>query len=137
MNGDIPKYVLDCFALYAYFVGGQGGEKVKKLVEDALNQEVYLYLSIMNYAELYYVTYKKLGESKAKAITNDTRILPLKIESITDGQVFGAAELKSHFNISFADAFAAHLTEKLNATLVTGDPEFVGMQDKIRVFWLG
>jgi predicted nucleic acid-binding protein len=137
MSGATPIYVLDCYALYAYFQAQVGGDKVEKLVKDAWNQDVNLYLSMINYAELYYVTYKKLGKLKANSIRTDTQNLPIQIEGITETEIFGAAELKAHYNISFADAFAAHLAQKLDAILVTGDPEFEEIEAKIKVLWLG
>lgn len=136
MNGGRRSYVLDCFALYAYFQAGPGGERVKKLVEDALRNKVTLYFSLINLGELYYITYKKLNEGIAKSIISDVNSLPINIQSITDAQVWNAAELKAHFNISYADAFAASLAQSLNATIVTGDPEFMNMTKEINVLWI-
>ncbi len=48
-----------------------------------------------------------------------------------------AAKLKSGRRISYADAFAVTLAVREGATLVTGDPELRGMQDILRVEWLG
>ena len=35
--------------------------------------------------------------------------------------------------ISYADAFAVALSQSLNATIVTGDPEIIALDDAIRV----
>ncbi len=35
--------------------------------------------------------------------------------------------------MSYANAFAVALTQSLNATIVTGDPEIISLDDAIRV----
>ena len=53
-------------------------------------------------------------------------------------RVRAAAELKALGGLSYADCFAASLAQELDATLVTGDPEFAGLEKEglIRVLWL-
>ena len=136
MIGAIPKYVLDCFALYAFFQTQTGGEKVKGLLDEARDQKALLFISSLNLAELYYIAHKKLGGVIAKSMLDDATKLPIHVESISDDQLFEAAEIKAHFNISFADSFAANLAKKLDATLVTGDPEFKALEGTITIYWL-
>jgi predicted nucleic acid-binding protein len=50
--------------------------------------------------------------------------LPVTIEVPTAEDIWHAASLKGRFPISYADAFAAALSQKYNCPLVTGDPEF-------------
>jgi predicted nucleic acid-binding protein len=47
-----------------------------------------------------------------------------------------AAKLKGSYRIAYADCFAAALTIKLKAILVTGDPEFRQMDEKISIQWI-
>ncbi|MGB9890127.1 MAG: PIN domain-containing protein [Anaerolineae bacterium] len=49
---------------------------------------------------------------------------------------FAAAHVKAYHSISYADAFAAALARKHDATLVTGDPEFQKVEGLIRIEWL-
>jgi len=39
--------------------------------------------------------------------------------------------------MSLADAFAAALTSRVKGEILTGDPEFRSVEDRIRVVWLG
>ena len=135
-NGEAINYVLDCFALFAYFADEPGGVKVKDLIVKARNNEIILFVSVINLGELFYMMCKKRNRARADEILGDVKKLPITIVSVTDEQVFKAAILKSNNSISFSDAFAASLSFEVKAPLVTGDPEFRNMNDKISLFWL-
>jgi ribonuclease VapC len=47
-----------------------------------------------------------------------------------------AADFKSRFNLSLADAFAAALAKQYKAELVTGDPEFNAVEKEVKIRWL-
>jgi ribonuclease VapC len=47
-----------------------------------------------------------------------------------------AAELKAPGGISLAKCYAAALAQSLDATLVTGDPDFKRLADVVRIEWL-
>jgi predicted nucleic acid-binding protein len=59
--------------------------------------------------------------------------LPIKFHQGTRELSDLAADFKSRFSISLADAFAAALAKALNAELVTGDPEFNALQGEIKI----
>ncbi|HCC79411.1 MAG: hypothetical protein A2X25_06795 [Chloroflexi bacterium GWB2_49_20] len=136
MSGELPPFVLDSFALIAYFCAEPGGEIVKELLEKALNLELDLHLSIINLGEMYYILYKTRGKDFADSAVEDTNNLPIQVISITDSQVWDAAEIKAHFSISYADAFAASLAQSLNASIVTGDPEFNNIINGPNIIWI-
>jgi predicted nucleic acid-binding protein len=46
------------------------------------------------------------------------------------------ATYKANFRISYADAFVAAAAAELEATIVTGDPEFAAIESKQPVEWL-
>ena len=47
-----------------------------------------------------------------------------------------AANLKASYRIAYADCFAVALSEKLDAPLVTGDPDFKQLAHEIMVEWI-
>ena len=51
-------------------------------------------------------------------------------------RVLAAAQIKTQYPISYADAFAVALAQELNATIVTGDPEFKQVESIVTLFWL-
>ena len=47
-----------------------------------------------------------------------------------------AVRLKARFPIAYADAFAAATAIRMNAVIVTGDPEFRRMEHLVTINWL-
>lgn len=55
---------------------------------------------------------------------------------VTWDRAKAAGELKARGGISYADCFAAGLAAEKAAWLVTGDPEFKRVADRVKIFWL-
>lgn len=132
----MPDYVLDSYALLAYFNSEEGDDVVKELLNTALDGEVTLYLSLINLGEIYYLIRRRRGMEKAQETLETLRSLPVSLCNISEARVLAAAELKAEYPISYADAFAAALVQELGATLVTGDPEFKKLEPVITISWL-
>jgi ribonuclease VapC len=132
----VPAYVLDSFALLAYFQAEPGGANVRDLLEKARDGEALLYLSIINAGETYYLMCREKGRTKAEALIQDLRELPITLLSATDERVWSAARWKAQYAISYADAFALDSAKEFGATLVTGDPEFKALESDIAILWL-
>ena len=47
-----------------------------------------------------------------------------------------AAEIKSDFPVSFADAFCIGLAQRINGQVLTNDPEYESVQHLVAVSWL-
>ena len=62
-------------------------------------------------------------------------LVPLRL-LLTKGLAYEAAKLKGKYRIAYADCFAVALSVKLNATLVTGDPEFKKLKGRISIQWI-
>lgn len=120
----MANYVLDSFALLAFFRNEAGADRVEKLLNDAANNKYELYTSVVNAGEVYYMSHRKDGEAKALLAWNAMRGLPLRIVEATLDFALEAAKIKAGHKLSYADAFAAALTVQKKATLITGDDEF-------------
>ena len=131
-----PKYVLDSFALLAYLQAEKGGQIVKGHLEQARKGEILASLSQINLGEILYIAGRRLGAEKAKEIFNDLIRLPIRLEGVTLERILAAAEIKSHYTVSYADAFAVALSQELSAKLVTGDPEFKQVESIIDISWI-
>jgi len=125
----MASYVLDSFAIVAFFRNEAGADEVEKILLGALNGRHQLYLCSINAGEIYYAIWRKSG--KAMADLCRTRLLQLDITIIeADLQLtFEAASLKATRKLSFADAHAAALALHLNAILLTGDKEFNSLKN--------
>lgn len=131
-----PIYVLDSFAILAYFQAEPGGTKVKELLKQAKAGDSVTSLSLINLGEVIYNTGRKLGNDRAREILDDIMLLPIQLAEVTLARVLAAAQIKIQYPISYADAFAVALAQELNATMVTGDPEFKQVESIVTLFWL-
>jgi uncharacterized protein len=131
-----PLYVLDSFAMLAYFGAEAGGAAVRVLLEGARDRQAVLGMSMINAGELYYILHRERGVDQAEAALGDLRALPITLYAATDERIVAAARLKAQHPVSYADAFAATLAQELNALLVTGDPEFKAVEPQVGVMWL-
>jgi ribonuclease VapC len=136
MAEPLPAYVLDSYALLAYFQAEAAGPAVLVLLEAARDQNARLYLSLINAGEIYYLMHRHKGKEKAEALLKDLQDLPIIFCPATDDRIWAAARLKASHSISFADAFAATLAQEFNATLITGDPEFESVVATVKIMWL-
>lgn len=131
-----PIYVLDSFAILAYFQAEPGGTKVKELLKQARAGDTMTYLSLINLGEVIYTTGRKLGNDRAREILDDIMLLPIQLAEVTMARVLAAAQIKTQYPISYADAFAVALAQELKAAIVTGDPEFKQVESIVTLFWL-
>lgn len=121
----IRRYVLDANALIAFFEGRQpAAEKVRKLLAEAAHDALPLWMSAVNWGEVYYIEWRRYGESKAREAEGNLFRLPIVVLSADRDRATRAAALKQKHNLGYADAFAAELAIEQRAWLVTADPEF-------------
>ncbi len=131
-----PIYVLDSFAILAYFQAEGGGAKVKDILKQAKMGDAATSLSLINLGEVIYITGRKLSNDRAKEILLDILLLPIRLAEVTMDRVLAAAQIKTQYPISYADAFAVALAQELNATIVTGDQEFKQVDSIVKLSWL-
>lgn len=130
-----PVFVLDSFAVLAYFQAEDGGERVLELLNNAREDQAELAMSLINVGEVVYLTGRNRGRKTAEALLKDLRELPIKFYEASEKRILAAAWIKANHTVSYADAFAVGLAQELKATLVTGDSEFKALKD-LRVLWL-
>ena len=128
--------VLDSFALLAFLRGEAGDDKVAALLEKAGERDTPLHMTEVNYAEVKYIVLRKDGPARWAAVARDLPTLPLEFHPADRELADVAADIKSRFSLSLADAFAAALARKHKAVLVTGDPEFKVVEKEVRIVWL-
>ena len=136
MSNQKEKYVLDSFALLAHFEKTNDWQKVLRLLERAANDEIILYMSLINVGEVYYILKRERGVGQAESMILDIDQLPIEKVIVDWEKIKIAASIKADYKIAYADAFAAGLAEKLGGHIVTGDPEFRQMEEEISVFWI-
>jgi predicted nucleic acid-binding protein len=117
-------FVLDSYAMLAYFRNENGAAKVAEYLHEAANEKCKLYMTCINAGEVFYMSSRKNGTEKAELVWKALLQFPINVVDVDIEFTYAVANLKARFPFSYADAFAGALTIKKKATLVTGDKEF-------------
>ena len=131
-----PKYILDSYALLAYFQAEPAGAQVRNILKEAAAGAVEVVLSVISLGEIYYIVARKRGVEKAEAITEGISRLPVGLVDVTKERVLAAARVKAQHPVSYADAFVVATAVEFSATIVTGDQEFRETEARAAVLWL-
>jgi len=131
-----PKYILDSYALLAYFQAEPAGAKVRDILKEASAGAAAAFLSVISLGEIYYIIARKRGEEKAVEITKLISHLPVGLVDVTKERVLAAARVEAQHPVSYADAFVVATAIEFTATIITGDPEFKETESQVAVLWL-
>jgi PIN domain nuclease of toxin-antitoxin system len=99
-------YVLDACALFAFFNGEEGEDKIDALFQQAHAGTITLAMSIINLLEVYYGYFREKGRETALDILKPVYDTPFTIINTISPQVYQeAARLKGTYRrLSLADA---------------------------------
>ena len=130
--------VLDSWALIAFFEDEPAADAVEEMIDQANRDRHRLFLTAVNWAEVYYTTMREVSLEAAEAHSQAIANLPIDVVGVGDDLKLArqAAIYKATYRISLADAFAAALAKEKKAELVTGDPEFKSLEKEIKIIWL-
>lgn len=132
----MKKYVLDSYAIFVYLEGEKGADKVASILSSSLNGKTEVFMSVVNWGEVYYIVLREQGKQAAELYLKTIDRYPIEIIDADKEITLEAAKIKSSNKLSFADAFAAGLAKLKKATLVTGDKEFKSLEKNIKIEWL-
>lgn len=114
----------------------KGYERVVERLVAAQNNELVLYMSLINWGEILYTFERERGTQFAIELEKDLDEYPMKLLGVNRKRIRAAARLKSMYRLSYADAFAAALAQELKAMVITGDPEFRTVEGIVSVDWV-
>jgi len=129
-------YVLDTWAIIAFFEDEPAGEKVVQILADANDKAIPLWMSVVNVGEVWYIIARKSSAADADEAINELHKIGIQFDNAEWKLARQAAVFKSEHRMSYADAFAAALALQKNAYLVTGDKEFKKLENKVKVWWV-
>ena len=129
-------YVLDTWAVIAYLEDEPSGEQVEELIATAHEEQIPIYMSVVNVGEVWYTLAREVSEEEANAGVKMLSDLRIQFENVDWELTQEAARFKSQNKMSYADAFAAALAKVKKADLVTGDHEFKPLDGQIKISWL-
>ncbi len=129
-------YVLDSFALLAHFEDEHGADRVRALLRSAQVGKTKLFLSVVNFGEIYYSTLRERGSKAAEDARFMLAQFPIEVIDADMEITLEAAKLKAVHPVAYADCFAAALAMREKAKVVTGDPEFRKFSGTVSVDWI-
>jgi predicted nucleic acid-binding protein len=112
-------------------------DSVRRTLQEAEDGNVHLSMSWINAGEVYYMLARKHDAKTADEFLIRLPSLPIRFVLPEEEDIIAAAKLNSVYRISYADAFAAALGMKENATVITGDPELRDLAGVLTVEWIG
>lgn len=108
------------------------------LIEGGLDGRFYFLMSRMNYGEVLYSIKKDFPSNRVEQAIQAFLEIPMEVYSVDDALVDEAVELKAVYSISYADAFAAALSLRLDIPLATGDKELLALKKiGLKLHWMG
>lgn len=128
--------VLDSYSLIAYIENEAGADTMVEIFRVARDSGKALFLSVVNWGEIYYITLREAGRERADDVARLISTLPIQLVPADLDLTKQAAEFKARHKISYADCFAAALAKLRKAELVTGDKEFKQVEGDVKISWI-
>jgi predicted nucleic acid-binding protein len=132
----IRTYVFDANALLDLVDGGAGAHRVRDLLREAVHQRSVIMISVLNWGEVFYHLWQKLGEQQAHRVLGNLSRLPLQLMPVDLSQSLKAGEIKALHKIPYVDCIAAAVAEFHHAILVTSDRDFEKLGRRVHILWL-
>jgi predicted nucleic acid-binding protein len=129
-------YVLDASAVLHFLDDGPGSGRMERLLSNAWRQNAPLLISVVNWGEVFYQTWQRQGEERARKILADLSQLAIELVSVDAPQSLQAGEIKARHKVPYVDCLAAALAVSRQATLVTSDRDFEKLGRRLKVLWL-
>jgi predicted nucleic acid-binding protein len=132
----MQTYVLDAFALLSWLKKEPGADRIVSLLRQASKGQVKILMCVINLGEVIYRTLRQYGQERRQEVLVLTQALAIEFVDVDRSLALAAAELKGVHRMSYADCFAAALAQRLDAAVVTGDPDFRQVEQLVAIEWL-
>lgn len=128
--------MLDASALLGVLYEDPGSLRVLQLLKDAEQVDTRVLVSVANWGEVFYQSWRRQGEESARNAMVDLSRLPLQIVPVDLPQALKAGEIKVVHKIPYVDCITAALAALNQATLVTADRDFEKLGRHFPILWL-
>jgi predicted nucleic acid-binding protein len=135
----VPELILDAWPVMEWLKGREPAVWLfRGIIDDAVDGRNTLSMCRINYGEVIYSIRKSLPPAEVELALKAFHQIPIRIDSVDDTLIDAAVELKSVYQISYADAFAASYAMRRGLALVTGDRELLPLAAVgLRLHWIG
>jgi len=127
----VEVVVLDTYGLIKWLTG----ESCHEIVDKHLRTSQ-VHMSSINFGGTYYRLIKDGFRDEAESLWVNKDLFPIKYINPNWQRIRRAAEVKSRYPVSYAEAFCISLAMELEAKVITGDPEFKKIEG-LELIWVG
>jgi predicted nucleic acid-binding protein len=132
----MKTYVFDASALFAFLQKKPGASKVNELLKEAMRGRAAIFMSAVNYGEVYAGILREHGPERARGTMSAVHPLPITLVDATPQRALQAAEIKVKYKLYYLDSFVAALALERKGTLVTSDSHFRRLGQGVPIVWL-
>jgi len=132
----MKRMVLDASAVILFFEGRSGAEKIEEMLAEGVAGKAELFMSVVNWGEVYYSTWRTHGRDAARRAVAEISQLPIEVVNADSDLTKVAAELRAIHNLPYADCFAAALAKIRESQLATSDQDFAKVKSEIEILFL-
>jgi len=128
----MTRYVVDSWAWIEYLDGSPMGEKVRERLADQGNE---IFTHAVSLAEVISKvrTREKDTDAAWGAIMTNSKVFAFGEKDLKDAGLLHAKMKSKGSNFGLADAFVLSAARKLGAKVLTGDPDFAGIEEAVVV----
>jgi ribonuclease VapC len=132
----MKNILFDSHAILKFYQDEDGADKVEKLLISSREGGLKSYISEINLGEVYYKIIRRLGLASARNHLEQFSELPVQVIPPSSDIILSASEIKAEYAISYADCFAVATALSVEASIVTGDPEFKKVEHLVEIVWI-
>ncbi|MFC1820008.1 type II toxin-antitoxin system VapC family toxin [Thermodesulfobacteriota bacterium] len=132
----MKNILFDSYAILKFYQDEDGADKVEKLLISIRQGALKAFISEINLGEVYYMTIRRLGLALAKPYLEQFFELSIKVVPPSSDIILSASEIKAEYAISYADCFAVATALRVEASIITGDPEFKKVDRLVKIDWI-
>lgn len=131
--------IVDSWLVLEWMLNKQAKATFGELLREATIGSCALPMSRLTRGEIAYSVVRKFGADRASDYMAVLDGFPIALPSVDDDSVDEAAAIKAKYPIAYADCFVAALAIRHRAPVITGDPDFLKLQERglLTVRWLG
>ena len=118
-----------------FFETRPGADAVEDLIRLANEGKRQLLMSVINWGEVYYSTWRTRGPGVARKTLEAIAQLPIQIVDVDLALTQSASELCASYKLHYTDCFAASLALARKAALSTSDADFSAVEKKLDIVW--
>ncbi|HVH70678.1 MAG TPA: type II toxin-antitoxin system VapC family toxin [Candidatus Dormibacteraeota bacterium] len=131
----MKRIVLDASAVMTFFENRPGAQKVEELLQLAMDGRRELFMSVVNWGEVYHSVWRSKGPGVALKTIAEIAQLPIELVDADYDFTKRAAELRAQHKLPYVDCFAAALALNRRAALSTSDSDFAQVEKQVTILW--